>query len=232
MTPFGYELIQIIFYLNLNYLSLGIALLDARHRRFPANMVKYFGTDVKKLPAVDEIDIKAGIEEELLLCQRSAYIGYSDEVRAYRGHLHQSYPRAKEFRVTRNPLYLDFLGWTFGTNNEHKVVRHFVAVIEMGIYDKVVEYANKNKFKRDHNFIGNITENVFSSKVLNEESTTTLSGSILTVFICWGCGKFIAGCIFFAEILSARFASFLGRRAMEKDLVRNWYIDGKNKLII
>lgn len=203
LSHFGYETgHQYYRLLKDSYINFIIALFDKRHRQFPLNMIQYLGKDVKKL-AIDENEATAGIEEELLLCQKSAYIGYDNDLRAYRDHLHRNYPGTKEFRVTKNPMNFGFTAWTFGINNRHRVVRNFVAVFEMGIYDKVNEYATKNKVKKDDNVVRNISEKVFSTGVGDSGEIANkleLSGSILTVFVCWGCDKFVAGCVFLAEI--------------------------------
>lgn len=224
ISPLGYELWQylgVLLNTNSTY-NVAFSLMDQKHRQFPHNLVVHLGSDTAKLN-IDSKMIVAGIEEELIQCKKSAFIAPLNDVTAYAEYLRMSYPNAKEFHVTRKPLDLHYLAWTFETNTQHKVVRQFVALMEMGTYHKIVEIEYRNRFKKDAKLIKTIAKKVlpeWRQDATEPVNKLQLNGSIQTVFIFWGCGKLFASCILLLEVFCSFLFGICFRKTSKSTLVR------------
>lgn len=90
------------------------------------------------IPQVNEL-----IEEEILQCDRSAYIGASREIDSYYNYLRRHYPTKKWYRVEKTilerPIGFAFKGW-----RESRMVLCIKLFLEAGIYRHLSDLVNRN----------------------------------------------------------------------------------------
>lgn len=76
------------------------------------------------------------VEEEILKCHRSAYIGPSREVDVYYEYLKRHFPTKKWYRGGKTIFERRF-GFMFTVWRESRMVRYFKLFVDSGIYNRV-----------------------------------------------------------------------------------------------
>lgn len=199
LTPLAYKLARYLFVLlsTNSTVNIGLALSDLGHRHFPRNLLQYLDGNLSHL----QINrVGAAVEEELIRCGKSAFISTQQDIIVYMGYLQRNYGKSGTFTGAKTRLSLNYLAWTFETGRQHRVVRQFVRLQEMGIYNKLVQIEYRNKFKKDSKLVEALTEAVFKKSSESDLSgRLQLGGSIATIFIILGCGGTLGSFIFGVE---------------------------------
>lgn len=92
---------------------------------------------------VTTLEVNGLIEEELLQCERSAYIGASREIDSYYEYLKRNYPAKKWYQVQKTMLERP-IGFTFRVWRESRLVLYIKLLMQAGIYRHVSDLVNRN----------------------------------------------------------------------------------------
>ncbi|XP_035713914.1 uncharacterized protein LOC110857739 [Folsomia candida] len=103
-------------------------MLNSRIRKYPEKL--RFSNNVTTN------EVNRLIEEEILQCERSAYIGPSSEVNAYYDYLTRNYPTKSWYRGEKT-IFESLVGFTLRVGRESRMVRYFKMFLDAGIYSQV-----------------------------------------------------------------------------------------------
>lgn len=160
-------------------------LMSPGHRPFPKRFLTRLCSNIGKAD-IHISEIPLGIEEELLLCDKSVYFASLKDVVAYRDNLALRYPWSKPFHISTDYLYGGVMGWTFKTVSDDRIVTTFKRLLDSGIYGRLVIAEKRNAYQKSRNATREIEAMIFAVKSVSMSSMkVSLNGSIQTVFIGW-----------------------------------------------
>lgn len=185
----GFDLLQTMDYYNIISKSnkLLAELMDPMVRKFPWNFIQFIGNmkkDSDRSPIYNLDAAKTAVEEDLLLCEKSAYLTSQSEAHLYRNHLLKKYPWSKPLHVSKEEYFAPSIFWRFGVGEGHKVVKAFKAIVEVGIFGELNQFTKYNGFK---------TSNTKENKPHPIQfRPVKITGNIQTVFWLWVAGLLFA----------------------------------------
>lgn len=89
-------------------------------------------------------EIWPAIEDELLLCEKSVYVGTKQDTESYKDYFKKKYPTAKRFHISRDSIRVAITGWNFPIDQSHTFVRGFKNFLDFGIYNELLWFEKYN----------------------------------------------------------------------------------------
>jgi hypothetical protein len=172
-----------------------LGFLSPTQRHYPLN------------PAFEEIAEKeihlylsAAIEKELVACQKSIFVGQSNDLTYELSYLKDNYPR-KTFYIsigTFENKFRNSIVWRFWNAGKSKVPYYFHRLIEAGIHDGVSRLRKYLFYHRRR------SGTKLVQQTLSNDMTLGITGSIQTIFFVWLGGLAVAAIKFVMEILQMK----------------------------
>lgn len=123
-------------------------LLDPRQLPFPKKFIpflkKTFNNEVINKVVIPHKEIWPAIEDELLLCEKSVYVGTKQDTESYKDYFKKKYPTAKRFHISRDSIRVAITGWNFPIDQSHTFVRGFKNFLDFGIYNELLWFEKYN----------------------------------------------------------------------------------------
>ncbi|OXA62697.1 hypothetical protein Fcan01_00744 [Folsomia candida] len=168
--------------------KIAFLLHNLKSRWFPENL---------RDPRDDPEKVGQYIEQELVTCGRSAYIGSSSEVGAYHEHLAELHPTIQLYKSKQHVLEY-WVGWLFrACSKMSKIKRDFERILESGIYKKRKEYNVTGEWVKRKKFVISKTRNDASIK--DKVKPLSLQSTVQAVFVLGSSGIGIGLGLFFSE---------------------------------
>ncbi|OXA43215.1 hypothetical protein Fcan01_22097 [Folsomia candida] len=158
--------------------------IDPRHRSFPLKFIPLLDITT---PEISIAQIGPAIHAELLLCQKSVYVGSKEDAEALKYNFERRHPSTPKFHVSREKFHVASIGWRFETVSHHRVVKNFKRLLESGIYYLLHGYANFNHANKEIN--GSEVETVIEEPA---SGRVDLDGRFQTIFFLWVGGTILA----------------------------------------
>lgn len=98
--------------------------------------IRWYPERVKFLENVTIPRVNGVIEDEILECDKSAFIGESGEVEPYYDYLRRNYPKKKWYRG-KNDILTSPIGFSFKVWRESRMMQYFNGFLESGIYNQI-----------------------------------------------------------------------------------------------
>jgi hypothetical protein len=119
------------------------------------------------------------IEEELVDCKRSAYVGYKTDISFELEYLRSNY-RRQQWQKGEEDIFPQVQSWGFRRHGNSKVPYYLTMIIESGIYRRLEEYSRIGEYLKRRNITRIISCETKSDRIVRPLG---ISGSIQTVFI-------------------------------------------------
>ncbi|OXA64648.1 hypothetical protein Fcan01_00195 [Folsomia candida] len=110
------------------YYKLMSSFISIKQRYYPKSL---HGWD-KKVKITRQI-INSAVEEELVACGKSVYVGTGSHIADYKTYLEQQYP-FRTFYTGSAPIFAEMRWWSFSCSKDSKILKYFRLFIESGIH--------------------------------------------------------------------------------------------------
>jgi hypothetical protein len=177
-------------YNNTIYARRLLAFFSPTNRHYPMDP-NFDNNADKKIP----LFLSAAVENELVACKKSVFLGQTKDLIYELSYLKDSYPR-KAFYISSGTFENGFrnsIVWSFWNAGRSRVPSYFRLLIEAGVRDGVLGL-RKNKFYYKRRIGTKIVQDQES-----HDGDLGITGSIQTIFFIWLGGLAVAGFTFIAE---------------------------------